>query len=61
MKNIKVNHKFNESSRKTEEEKIKWFINTLVEEYSVQSVKMSINKINKIDKQIKEEAHDLVS
>lgn len=58
MKNIKVNHKFNESSRKTEEEKIKWFINTLVEEYSVQAVKMSINKI---DKQIKEEAHDLVS
>lgn len=58
MKNIKVNHKFNESSRKTEEEKIKWFINTLVEEYSVQAVEMSINKI---DKQIKEEAHDLVS
>lgn len=58
MKNIKVNHKFNESSRKTEEEKIKWFINTLVEEYSVQAVEMSINKI---DKQIKEEAHDLLS
>lgn len=58
MKYIKVNHKFNVSSEKTEEEKVKWYIGILTEKYSVEAVKMSINKI---DKQIKEEAHDLVS
>lgn len=58
MKNIKVNYKFNEYPRKTEEEKIKWFINVLAEKYSIQAVEMSINKI---EQQIKEEAHDLVS
>lgn len=58
MKHIKVNHKFNESSKKTEEEKVKWYISILTEKYSLQAVEMSINKI---DKQIKEEVHDLVS
>lgn len=58
MKHIKVNHKFNESSKKTEEEKVKWYIGILTEKYSLQAVEMSINKI---DKQIKEEVHDLVS
>lgn len=58
MKNIKVNYKFNESPRKTEEEKIKWLTNVLAEKYSVQAVEISINKV---EKQIKEEARDLVS
>ena len=58
MKHIKVNHKFNESSKKTEEEKVKWYIGILTEKYSLQAVEMSINKI---DKQIKEEVHDLLS
>lgn len=47
MKKIKINNKFNRSSKNTEEEKIKWLINTLVEQYSLQEVKISINKINK--------------
>lgn len=54
MKYIKVNHKFNVSSKKTEEEKVKWYIGVLTEKYSVEEVKTSINKIKK-------EAHDLVS
>ena len=58
MKNIKVNYKFNESPRKTEEEKIKWLTNVLAEKYSVQAVEISINKV---EKQITEEARDLVS
>ena len=58
MKHIKVNHKFNESSKKTEEEKVKWYIGILTEKYSLQAVEMSINII---DKQIKEEVHDLLS
>lgn len=45
MKNIKINHTFNKSSKKIEEEKIRWFIDLLSEQYSVQAVKMAINKI----------------
>ena len=47
MEKIRINHKFNESSTKVEEQKIKWFISVLEKKYSAKDIEISINQINK--------------
>lgn len=59
MSNIIINHVFNEySDTKIEEEKIKWFVDILIDRYSLEIVKNSIECINK---KIKKEAYEKVS
>ncbi|CZR97302.1 hypothetical protein CDFC105_70312 [Clostridioides difficile] len=48
MKNIKIKHEYSKNeSEKLEEKKIKWFIESLIEKYSLEAVEMSINKIDR--------------